>query len=85
MSSLRVRKKKLVLELSHIKEENSILLTKDEIGKEVKGGCDVLGLVVVEENDELSEISPVIRLVFEKFHDVVMKEISSSLPPMHNI
>ena len=45
----------------------------------------MLALVVVEENDEVHEVPPIVRPILEEFHDVVLKEIPLGLPPMRDI
>ena len=46
---------KPMLELDSKKDESSVLLNKGEFEKEVKDGCDVLVLVMVEENEANNE------------------------------
>ena len=52
---------KSMMSLESKKDEGSILLSKVELDKKVKGGCDVLIFVVVEENEEINELSDVVR------------------------
>ena len=45
----------------------------------------MLALVVVEKNDEVKEVPPIVRSVLKEFHYVVLEEIPLGLPPMHDI
>ena len=45
----------------------------------------MLALVVVEKNDEVKKVPPVVRSVLKEFHYVVLEEIPLGLPPMHDI
>ena len=51
--------------------DSSVLLSKGEIEKEVKNACDVLALVVVEENAKVNVVPPIMRHVLEEYHDVI--------------
>ena len=74
-----------MFELSPTKEDSNVLLRKGEVEKEVKNGSEVLALVMVEENNEVNEVPPIIQPILEEYHDVVLEEIPPSLPPMHDI
>ena len=60
-------------------------MSKVELEREVKGGYDVLALVVGEENDEVNDLPDVVRPMLMEFDDVVQDEIPLSLPPMRDI
>ena len=40
---------------------------------------------MIEENDEVHEVHPIVRPILEEFHEVVLEEIPSGLPPMCDI
>ena len=61
------------------------MLSNGELEKEVKNGRDVLALVVVEENEEVHEVPPIVSPILKDFHDVVLEEIPLGLPPMRDI
>ena len=52
------------------KEDSSVLLSKGELENEVKRRCDILQLVVVEDNVEVYEVPSIMRLVLEEFYNV---------------
>ena len=52
---------------------------------EKKISCDMLALVVVEENDANNEPIPMMQLVLEEFADVVQDDIPLGLPLLWDI
>ena len=56
--------------------------TRLNLKKWLKMVCDVLALVVVEENEANNEPPPIVQPILEEFMDVVQDEIPQGLPPM---
>ena len=61
--------------------EQSSLLSKSELEKEIRAGSDVMALVAIEENESEKENPKEVEPIMAEFVEVVPEEIPHGLPP----
>ncbi|PKI65503.1 hypothetical protein CRG98_014113 [Punica granatum] len=65
--------------------EGSSYLSKSQFLQVLDRSSKASALMLLEENEELGDIPPVVKSLLEKFRNVVPDEIPSGLPPMRDI